>query len=139
MNITAKIIVTPLIFLITFIIIDCSMQKVAERKEGYTTSNRWAYYLYTDKEIRTAPESKRNTYFTFVAMDGSQPRESSIIYQDNDILPAIRNYLVALGYTLSEHDGHAEKWFKEGQTMPYFYLRVDKVAQTTTLTRVSYN
>lgn len=33
------------VIIIIFLLIDCSMQKVAERDEGYTQSNLWAYYL----------------------------------------------------------------------------------------------
>lgn len=40
------------VIIIIFLLIDCSMQKVAERDEGYTQSNLWAYYLYTDRDIR---------------------------------------------------------------------------------------
>lgn len=54
MKILKRLIFICLVIIIIFFLIDCSMQKVAEGRDGYTRSNIWAYYLYTDKDIRSA-------------------------------------------------------------------------------------
>ena len=41
-----------LLVIIGFVLIDCSMPKVAERHEGYTEAKLWAYYLYTPSDYR---------------------------------------------------------------------------------------
>lgn len=74
-------VVAVILFAITgFALVDCSMQKVAGRREGYTRANLWAYYFYTDSEIRNAPKVTKAYHFTFTAQDGSQPQDSGTVF-----------------------------------------------------------
>lgn len=133
-----KILFSFLVIFIIFFLFDFSMQKVAEGKDGYTKSNVWAYYLYTDKDIKSAPKGDVSYYFTFIAQDGGQSRESSIIYSDNAILSDVKKYLITLGYKVSSHDGVSEKWTKKDEVLPYFYISIDKDNHTLTLSKVSF-
>ncbi len=126
------------VVIIVFLLIDCSMQKVAERDEGYTQSNLWAYYLYTDSDIRGAPRAAESYHFTFTALDGSQPQESSIVYSSDAPLAEVKNYLTSLGYRAVEHDGLSEKWEKEGHVTPYFYVSHDSESHSLTLSKIDF-
>ncbi|MBD8183744.1 hypothetical protein IFU25_18920 [Pantoea agglomerans] len=126
------------VIIIIFLLIDCSMQKVAERDEGYTQSNLWAYYLYTDRDIRRAPRASESYHFTFTAQDGSQPQESSIVYSTDAPLVEVKNYLASLGYRAVEHNGLSEKWEKEGNVAPYFYISHDSKSHSLTLSKVDF-
>ncbi|CAI1497631.1 Uncharacterised protein [Serratia quinivorans] len=127
-----------LVIVIIFFLFDFSMQKVAEEKDGYTKSNVWAYYLYTEKDIRSAPKGDVYYYFTFIAQDGGQSRESSIVYSDDAVLPEVKKYLITLGYKVSAHDGLSEKWTKKDEVLPYFYISIDKDNHTLILSKVSF-
>ncbi|MEE4446475.1 hypothetical protein [Serratia sp. C2(1)] len=133
-----KILFSFLVIFIIFFLFDFSMQKVAEGKDGYTKSNVWTYYLYTDKDIRSAPKGDVSYYFTFIAQDGGQSRESSIIYSDNAILSDVKKHLITLGYKVSSHDGASEKWTRKDEVLPYFYISIDKDNHTLTLSKVSF-
>ncbi len=137
MKILKRLIFICLVIIIIFFLIDCSLQKVAEGRDGYTRSNIWAYYLYTDKDIRSAPRAAESYYFIFTAQDGSQPRESSIVYRDDVCLSDVKNHLTTLGYRVSDHDGLSEKWIKKDEVIPYFYISIDKYTHTVTLSKVS--
>lgn len=126
-----------LVIITGFILIDCSMQKVAERHEGYTRSNLWAYYLYTDREIRNAPKLTKNYHFAFKAQEGTQPNDSSIIYEPNASIAALRDYLSSLGYIRVKQEGPTEQWEREGEPSPYFVIFRDPENHTLTLTRSS--
>ena len=110
MKILKRLIFICLVIIIIFFLIDCSMQKVAEGRDGYTRSNIWAYYLYT---------------------------ESSIVYRDDVCLSDVKNHLTTLGYRVSDHDGLSEKWIKKDEVIPYFYISIDKYTHTVTLSKVS--
>ncbi|WP_456310819.1 hypothetical protein [Serratia proteamaculans] len=138
MNLLKRPVLLFLVIVAIFILIDSSMQKVAKNREGYTQSNLWAYYLHTDKEIRSAPRDNESCYFIFTAQDGSQPDESSMFCRDDTHLTEIKKYLTSLGYSLSSYDGAAERWTKNDEVLPYFSLSLDKKTQTLTLSKVSF-
>ena len=127
-----------LLVIIGFVLIDCSMQKVAERHEGYTEANLWAYYLYTDSDIRHAPRASEKYHFTFTAEDGTQPRDSSIVYGPGADITVIRNYLTSLGYASVKREGLLESWQRKGENTPYFVITRDPQTRTLTLTRSSF-
>ena len=131
-----RIAATSFALIIVFLMIDCSMQKAVERDEGYTRSNLWAYYLYTDSEIRGAPRASEPCHFTFTALDGTQPQETSIVYSTDASLNEVKNYLTSLGYRMVEHDGMSERWEKEGYVTPYFYIYYDNESSSLTLSKV---
>lgn len=138
MNLLKRPVLLFLVIVAIFILIDCSMQKVAESREGYTQSNLWAYYLHTDKDIRSAPRDSESCYFIFTAQDGSQSDESSMVCRDDTHLTEIKKYLTSLGYSLSSYDGAAERWTKNDDVLPYFSLSLDKKTQKLTLSKVSF-
>lgn len=138
MNLLKRPVLLFLVIVAVFILIDCSMQKIAENREGYTQSNLWAYYLHTDKDIRSAPRDSESCYFIFTAQDGSQPDESSMVCRDDTHLTEIKKYLTSLGYSLSSYDGAVERWTKNDEVLPYFSLSLDKQTQTLTLSKVSF-
>ncbi|MEE3662114.1 hypothetical protein V2I52_09230 [Brenneria sp. g21c3] len=134
-----KIAVVIPIAIIGFMLIDCSMQKVAERHEGYIHSNLWAYYLYTDREIRNAPKLSENYHFTFTAQDGSQPQDSSIVYGSGANITALRDYLSSLEYVSVKREGLTERWQRAEKLTPYYLISRDPERGTLTLTRSSFN
>ena len=121
-----------------FLLIDCSMQRIADQREGYSQKNIWAYYLYTDSDIRNAPRLSRNVRFTWVAQNGSQPQESRIVYDQKVDVNQIRHYLKMLSYEPVERSNHYERWERRHKTMPAFYISQDNESGTTTLSRSSY-
>ncbi|MCU5772176.1 hypothetical protein N5923_00780 [Erwiniaceae bacterium BAC15a-03b] len=127
-----------LVIIIGFLLIDCSMQKVAERHEGYTQSNIWAYYFYTDSEIRNAPRVSESWHFAFTALDGSLPRESSIIYSSDARINDVKIYLTSLGFREVARDGQSARWERKGEVMPYFTISFDPVTHNLTLSRASF-
>jgi len=133
-----KIVATTFVIIIVFLLIDCSMQKVAEQDAGYTQSNLLAYYIYTDRDIRRAPRSSEKYHFKFTAQDGSQPQESCIVYSMDAPLVEIKNYLASLGYKVVEHDRLSEKWEKQGVITPYFYISYDSESHLLTLSKVDF-
>ena len=133
-----RIAATSFVIIIVFLMFDCSMQKVAERVEGYTQSNLWAYYLYTDSDIRKAPRISESFHFTFTALDGSQPQESSIVYSTDTSLAEVKNYLKSLGYRTVEQEGLSEKWEKEGNGTSYFSISNDRDSHSLTLSKVEF-
>lgn len=133
-----KIVATSFVMIIVSLLIDFGMQKVAERDEGYTRSNLWAYYLYTDSEIRGAPRISEPYHFTFIAQDGSQPQESSIVYSTDAPLNEVRNYLMSLGYKAIKQDGLSERWEHKGYVTPYFSVSRDSESRALTLTKVDF-
>lgn len=121
-----------MLVIIGFLLIDCSMQKIAERQEGYTRANLWAYFLYTDSDIRNAPRASEKYHFTFTAEDGSQPGDSSIVYGLDADITVIRNYLSSLGYVSVKREGLLERWQREGEITPYFLIIRDPDKHTLT-------
>lgn len=134
-----KIFLACSVTVIVFLLIDCGMQKVAEQNEGFTQANFWAYYFFTDREIRHAPYATESCHFTFTALEGSQPQESSIVCQSDVSLLNIKNYLTSLGYSEVEHDAWSERWEKKGDDLSYFSVWHDKASHTLTLTKVSFH
>ncbi|WP_342754428.1 hypothetical protein AAGQ96_20305 [Pantoea sp. MBD-2R] len=133
-----KIAATAVIVACAFLLIDYSMQKIAAQREGYSHKNIWAYYLYTDSDIRNAPRLSRQVHFTWVAQDGSQPQESSIVYHQKVDINQIRDYLRKLGYECVERSSHDERWERSNKTMPAFYISQDNESGTTTLSKSRY-
>ncbi|WP_354292704.1 hypothetical protein [Paramixta manurensis] len=114
------------------------MQRVAEKRSGFQKSNLWAYYFYTDADIRNAPRVTDDVYFLFQAQDGGKPQISSIVYSGHPDPALLRKYLQTLGYRpVSIVDGE-ERWEKPGVVTPAFYLGRDETNNHLVLSKTGY-
>lgn len=138
MNKINKVAIFGLVFLISIILADCSMQKRAEQPGGYSQANLWLYYFYTDKEIRDAPRVAHQYHFTFTAQDGAKPQDSSIVYSADANTADLADYLQSLGYIRLESEGAIGKWGREGELTPYFTLTREPVQRNVILTRTEF-
>jgi len=124
--------------LLIFLFIDCWQQSVAERQDGFTEKNPWAYYLYTDPEIRHAPELSKDIKFLFQSQDGSRPEISSIVFQGKTEAAPLRAYLSNLGYQRTT-DKDEERWQKNNDPVPAFVIVVDKSNSRMILSKIAFN
>ncbi|WNN49172.1 hypothetical protein RIN58_03360 [Siccibacter colletis] len=138
MRIAIRFFIFIVLTLLIFLFIDCWQQSVAEKKDGFTETNLWAYYLYTAPEIRHAPELSKDIRFLFQSQDGSRPEISSIVYQGKTEVAPLRAYLSNLGYQRTT-DKDEERWQKNNVPVPAFLIIVDKSNNRITLSKIAFN
>ena len=138
MRIAIRFFIFIVLTLLILLFIDCWQQSVAEKQDGFTETNPWAYYLYTDPEVRNAPELSKDIKFLFQSQDGSRPEMSSIVYQGKAEAAPLRAYLSNLGYQRTT-DKDEERWQKNNVPLPAFLIVVDKSNNRITLSKITFN
>lgn len=124
--------------LLLFFFLSIAVCKRWQRGETGIQGQISGHIICIQTKILGLPQGQLNLIiFIFTAQDGSQPRESSIVYRDDVCLSDVKNHLTTLGYRVSDHDGLSEKWIKKDEVIPYFYISIDKYTHTVTLSKVS--
>ncbi|SCC12984.1 hypothetical protein [Kosakonia oryziphila] len=134
-----RLIAVIIVVFIAFLLFDCSMQKKAENHSGFTKNNLWAYYFYTDADIRNAPKITNSYHFLFRAQDGGKPEISAVVFSDATDISVLRQYLQQLGYQQVSSEGSEERWEQPGKVTPAFFITNDKTQSEITLSKEGFN
>ncbi|WP_113632324.1 hypothetical protein DUT67_15430 [Pectobacterium peruviense] len=103
----------------------------------YTESDYFAYYAFTDEDIRNAPRISRNYAFEYVPGDGYAP-SNAIIFSDTSDATPLKMYLITLGYEQQKRkEGGQDVWNKQTEIEEAtFYVWVNKEAKQVHLTKI---
>ena len=113
------------------------MMTVAEESSGFTKNQWWAYYFYTDDEIKHAPRLSDDHYYLFRARNGASADMSTVIYRNVTDAQPLRNYLSSLGYHSVNNNPNNERWEKENSPVPCFYIQTNRDRRTVEMTKLT--
>lgn len=103
----------------------------------YTESDYFAYYAFTDEDIRNAPRISSNYAFEYVPGDGYSP-SNAIIFNDTSDATPLKMYLMTLGYEQQKRKERGEDVWKKRTAIEEatFYIWVNTKAKQVYLTKV---
>lgn len=103
----------------------------------YKETDRFSYYVFTDKEIRNAPRISKKYSFASHPGDGYRP-STDIIFRDVTHPEPLRTYLASIGYIRQKRRSvNQDVWCRPDKVCKdRYYLSVDKGASTVTLTKM---
>lgn len=103
----------------------------------YKETDRYSYYMFTDKEIQNAPRITPTYYFESQPGDGYAP-SNAIIFKDAINPEPLRAWLINLGYVREQRRLRGmEVWCQPNKACrARFYLSINNHAKEVTLTHI---